>query len=43
MREKNLLNTILICLTILASCFILSKINFSVNTGITPDHTISVA
>ena len=43
MRQNNLLSTILICLTILASCFILSKIKFSVNTGIAPDHTISVA
>jgi len=43
MRQNNLLSTILICLTILASCFILSKFNFSVNTGATPDHTISVA
>ena len=43
MRQNNLLSTILICLTILVSCFILSKVNFSVNTGATPDHTISVA
>ena len=43
MRQNNLLSTILICLTILASCFLLSKVNFSVNTGIAPDHTISVA
>ncbi len=43
MRQNNLLSTILICLTILVSCLILSKVNFSVNTGATPDHTISVA
>lgn len=43
MKQNNLLSTILVCLTILASCFILSKVNFSVNTGVTPDHTISVA
>ena len=35
--------TILVCLTVLASTFILSKVDFSVNTGVTPDHTISVA
>lgn len=43
MRQNNLLSTILICLTVLASAFILSKVNFSVNTGAAPDHTISVA
>ena len=43
MRQNNLLSTILICLTILVSCLILSKVNFSVNTGAAPDHTISVA
>ena len=43
MRQNHLLSTVLICLTILASCFILSKVNFSVNTGAAPDHTISVA
>ena len=43
MKSSNLIGTILICLTVLASSFILSKVNFSVNTGVTPDHTISVA
>ena len=43
MKNWNLIGTILICLTVLASSFILSKVNFSVNTGVTPDHTISVA
>lgn len=43
MRQWNLFGTILICLTVLAASFILSKVNFSVNTGVAPDHTISVA
>ena len=43
MRQNNLFSTILICLTVLASAFILSKVNLSVNTGAAPDHTISVA
>ena len=34
---------IAVCLTILVSSFILTRINFSVNTGVAPDHTISVA
>jgi len=43
MKNWNLIGTILICLTVLASSFILSRVDFSVNTGVTPDHTISVA
>lgn len=43
MKQWSLINTVLVCLTVLASAFILSKVNFSVNTGIAPDHTISVA
>ena len=43
MRQNNLISTILICLTILAATFILTKVDFSINTGVAPDHTISVA
>lgn len=43
MRQWNLVWTILVCLTVLASSFILSRVDFSVNTGTAPDHTISVA
>ena len=43
MKNWNLIWTILVCLTVLVSSFILSKVNFSVNTGVAPDHTITVA
>ena len=43
MKNWNLIWTVLVCLTVLASAFILSKVSFSVNTGVIPDHTISVA
>jgi len=43
MRQNNLISTILVCLTILAATFILTKVDFSINTGVAPDHTISVA
>ena len=43
MKKENLIALIAVCLTILVSSFILTRINFSVNTGVAPDHTISVA
>lgn len=43
MKKENLIALIVVCLTILVSSFILTRINFSVNTGAAPDHTISVA
>jgi len=43
MKKENLISLIAICVTILVSSFILSRVNFSVNTWVTPDHTISVA
>lgn len=43
MKKENLIALIAVCLTILVSSFILTRINFSVNTGAAPDHTISVA
>lgn len=43
MKKENLIALIVVCLTILVSSFILTRINFSVNTGVAPDHTISVA
>ncbi len=43
MKNGNLIGTALVCLTILVSAFMLSKVNFSVNSGVNPDHTISVS
>ena len=43
MKKENLIWLIALCVTILVSSFIMSRINFSVNTGAAPDHTISVA
>lgn len=43
MKKENLIALIAVCFTILVSSFILTRINFSVNTGVAPDHTISVA